>query len=190
MAIIGFGDFVKQARTVQNISSRNLSTKLGKAITYISQIEKGKIKTFDYITCYRILELLNFDSNNIETILADFNIMAPPKDLQYVQFNFVSPSKKVVEIPSQEAEKNLHWLIDDEAIVVKAKNATLHESFNILIDKDVSRATKLISNLVLLTKDKENFEFLCQLFLNDLSTLDKERKSQIINQIKQLKGGN
>ncbi|MEK3719231.1 helix-turn-helix domain-containing protein [Paenibacillus sp. FSL H8-0034] len=189
MELLSFSDFVKQARTAQKISSRDLSTKLGKAITYISQIEKGKIKTFDYATCYKILEFLNYDLNKIDSILAEFRIIAPLKDMPYVQFNFVSPSMKV-EDASTEAVKNLQWLVYGELMEIKSKNATLHETFNILIERDVTRANTILTNLVALTKDKDNFSFFCKLFLTNLSTLDKESKNQIINLISQLKGEN
>ncbi|MEH7552814.1 hypothetical protein [Bacillus altitudinis] len=65
-------------RTLKKVGSRELSRKIGKAETYISQFERGLIKSPDYQICFDIMKELGFAEKDIGRILFDqFKIMSP-----------------------------------------------------------------------------------------------------------------
>jgi len=70
-----FGNYIRQLREECNIGSRELSKKINKAETYISQLERGLIKKPDYETSKLILYYLKLPENQIGEILLKFNIL-------------------------------------------------------------------------------------------------------------------
>ncbi|MDO8226443.1 MULTISPECIES: helix-turn-helix domain-containing protein [Bacillus] len=75
-----FKDDVRKIRTQKKIGSRKLARLIGKAETYVSQLERGLIKKPDYHTCFAIMRELGFREERIEDILDEFyNIKSPEK---------------------------------------------------------------------------------------------------------------
>jgi transcriptional regulator with XRE-family HTH domain len=77
---IEFGKILKKERIKKCISSKLLSKQADKAVTYVSQLERGLIKNADNETCKKIMNIVGFiykevgfeiscrscNSNNIE----------------------------------------------------------------------------------------------------------------------------
>ncbi|MEC5260010.1 MULTISPECIES: helix-turn-helix transcriptional regulator [Bacillus amyloliquefaciens group] len=74
-----FREDIKNIRIQKKIGSRKLSRLIGKAETYISQLERGLIKSPDYSTCFSIMKELGFAEDRIEEILADYYHIKSPE---------------------------------------------------------------------------------------------------------------
>lgn len=55
---IQFGKDLKELRLSKKYNSTKLSLEVGRAQTYVSQLERGLIKNPDLATCRRLLEIL------------------------------------------------------------------------------------------------------------------------------------
>ncbi|WBL50371.1 helix-turn-helix domain-containing protein [Bacillus altitudinis] len=79
-----FRKSMKEIRTMKKIGSRELSRKIGKAETYISQFERGLIKSPDYQICFEIMKELGFAEKDIPNILFEqYEIMSPEEEKAY-----------------------------------------------------------------------------------------------------------
>ncbi|WP_321999291.1 helix-turn-helix domain-containing protein [Bacillus pumilus] len=79
-----FRKSMKHIRTMKKIGSRELSRKIGKAETYISQFERGLIKSPDYEICFTIMKELGFAEKDIPKILSEqYEIMSPDEEMAY-----------------------------------------------------------------------------------------------------------
>lgn len=82
-----FGDLVKHLRTNSKMGSRELSNKIEKGISYISQIESGRNKKPDFIVSWKILSFLGVEEQEIESLLSKYGIF-PPEGYQDFNRNF------------------------------------------------------------------------------------------------------
>lgn len=99
---IEFGKELKKIRTNAGISSKVLSSKVGKAVTYVSQLENGKIKSPDFETCFKLLEELGVEHGKIEGILDYFGIISPQREKADLELS--------IKLMEQEEEKwRLGW---------------------------------------------------------------------------------
>lgn len=73
-----FGESVRKLRTNRKIGSRALSRLIGKAETYISQLERGQIKNPDFDAAYQIMKHLGQPEEDIERhLLTIYGIKSP-----------------------------------------------------------------------------------------------------------------
>jgi transcriptional regulator with XRE-family HTH domain len=172
---IAFGKELKKLRNKAGVPSKVLSTKVGKAVTYVSQLENGKIRNPDFDTCFNLLKELGVEENQIEGMLDYFGIMSRKREEAELEWNI-----KVLE---QEEEKwRLGWYEKKINTLVK-KNRIFHKRMESFIQYDLSRAEEVINNLISLTEDEEKFDFLCSLFENNYASLDSEDMRQLLRTI-------
>jgi transcriptional regulator with XRE-family HTH domain len=98
---IYFGKTLKTLRNSFGISSKVLSKKAGKAVTYVSQLERGLIKKPCYYTCLKILNELHFDERKAKEYLKLFNIEEKRQyflssDFEENNFNVELKEKEIV----------------------------------------------------------------------------------------------
>ena len=72
---MSFGEYVKSIRIRQGIGSRELSSLVGKGVSYISQIESGRNKNPDYTSSYVILKTLGLTDEDTEDTLNKYGIV-------------------------------------------------------------------------------------------------------------------
>lgn len=172
---VSFGIKIKELRKKAGIPSKELSTKVGKAVTYVSQLERGLIKKPDFDTCYKLLLELGVAEDKAEGILGYYGILSPERE-QYE-----------LEWASKQAEEawNFDW-IEQSTEKLKQSNSHLYSKFNLLIEKDLSKAEKLIYNLEALTASRDKFDFLCSLFEYDYSVMTNEDRKELSETISKL----
>lgn len=206
MNVNNFGKDIKALRTKKNIGSRELSRLIGKAETYISQLERGLIKKPDYNTAYDILKHLEFTEGNIEDFLYNFYQIKSPKRIESEAQEVANwEEKRAAEIEellsqkqntpgSDQADKEnklayneksfeSEWMIElIKNLEKKNEEIKMELSFN--INNNAQTFEPVIQNLhfllISMRKNRENFNFFVGLLENDLSTLSKESKEKIL----------
>ncbi len=170
---ISFGKMIKELRKKSGIPSKELSTKVGKAVTYVSQLERGLIKKPDYDTCFRLLKELGKSENIIEDMLSYYGILSPEREQQELEWI------------TEQAEEALEfdWM-ERHIQKLKTSNDRLHSKFNLLIEKDLSKAANLIKNIEALTKSEDKLDFLKALFEFDYSEMINDDRKELIDIIK------
>lgn len=157
-----FGEYVKIRREYLKIGSRELCRRAGVAETYISQLEKGKIKKPDYNVAYSICRSLFIQPPEINPLLAMYSILPEEK-----------PQKSIKNV------SKLSWL-DEDIEQLKNFNNIIHANLETFIEKDLSKAKTLINGLhKMLNSSKADFEFFCQL-IEILSDSQSEAESKNI----------
>lgn len=165
---VSFGKKVKELRKKSGIPSKELATKVGKAVTYVSQLERGLIKKPDFDTCFKLLKELGSPEDKIEDILSYYGIVSPQREQQELEW------------ATKQAEEawNFDWMEQSKQKLMHS-NDQLHSKFNLLIEKDLSKAEKLINNIESLTKSKDKFDFLCTLFEYDYSVMETDDRKEL-----------
>ncbi len=163
---IAFGKELKKIRTSKGVASKELSQSVGKAVTYVSQLERGLIKKPDYYTCQRIMEKLDIDSSRIEGILDHYGIQRP----------------EIEEMLIAEAEKHssFDWM-EQNAYRLKNINKQLCHSLDSFIDRDLSKAEEFIPNLLAMMQSEEDFDFIYKFFKNDISSISSSDKKELLS---------
>jgi len=210
MNINNFGRDIKALRTKRKIGSRKLSRLIGKAETYISQLERGLIKKPDYNTAYDILRHLEFAESNIEDFLYNFYQIKSPKRIES-EANEVAnwEEKRAAEIEEfllkkqkatdgkedienkfayNEEDFESEWMIElTKNLERKNEEIKMELLFN--INNNAKTFEPVIYNLhtflISMRKDREIFNFFVGLLENDLSILSKESKEKILKIIKE-----
>lgn len=190
MSGITFGKDLKRMRKQVGISSKVLSQKVGKAVTYVSQLERGLIKNPDYNTCYNLLKELGIQEGKIEDILYNhYNIASTEREEAILEQQIKQFEHKCAEEeadPEEYAEKQLHFWLEETSFELRHSNDNLHHMFNVLIDKDITRAETVIKNIESLTKSKETFDFFCALFEHDYSAITNDKREHLLHVINEL----
>lgn len=213
MNINNFGRDIKALRTKRKIGSRKLSRLIGKAETYISQLERGLIKKPDYNTAYDILRHLEFAESNIEDFLYNFYQIKSPKRIES-EANEVAnwEEKRAAEIEEfllkkqkatdgtegkedienkfayNEEDFESEWMIElTKNLERKNEEIKMELLFN--INNNAKTFEPVIYNLhtflISMRKDRESFNFFVGLLENDLSILSKESKEKILKIVKE-----
>ncbi|UAL54464.1 helix-turn-helix domain-containing protein [Metabacillus dongyingensis] len=211
MGTNNFGRDIRALRTKRGMGSRELSRLVGKAETYISQLERGLIKKPDYNTAFEIVKLLGFTESGIDKFLESFyQIKSPLKiaaEAEDVENLDEARAAKIEEMWTQRQEdidndQEYHvnnfekemvnieseWMIEliDK---LKRRNEEIKMELSFNIDKNAQTFEPVINNLYsLLTsmrKDRGNFNFFVGLFENDLSILSQESKDKILKVVKE-----
>lgn len=188
---IEFGKELKKIREQVGLPSKPLSETIGKAKTYVSQLERGLIKNPDFNSCVNLLKELSFPMEKIEDFLYSFGIMSEQRKEYELKQNIINLERKekAKEGSNEEFIRYYYpWLYNDEKSINKLqrKNEYLLKVFNSMLENDFSRAEKVITNIVNLTKSKHSFDVFCSLFEYDffsITPVEKERLIQIIQQI-------
>ncbi|MBT2727487.1 helix-turn-helix domain-containing protein [Bacillus sp. ISL-75] len=213
MSINNFGRDIKALRTKRGVGSRELSRLLGKAETYISQLERGLIKKPDYNTAFAILKHLGFTESGIDEFLDNFYQIKSPERIASESEEVANwEEKRAAEIEEMwiQRQEEMDTDTDQEYPNVTLKNGKinlesqwmmdLYEkmeeineeikkelSFN--INKNMQTFEPVIKNLYSLItsmrKDRTNFDLFVGLFENDLSVLTIECKDKILKSVKE-----
>lgn len=186
---IEFGKELKKIRGQVGYPSKPLSEKIGKAITYVSQLERGLIKNPDFDSCVKLLTELSFPINKIEDFLNSFGIVSEQRKKQELKQNIINSERN--ERAKEEANKdyikyNYPWLFNDEDAInsLQKKIEYLENIFNSMVENDFSRAETVLTNITDLTKSKTSFDFFCSLFQYDFFAITPEQRKELIKIIK------
>lgn len=211
MSINNFGRDIKALRTKRGIGSRELSRLIGKAETYISQLERGLIKKPDYNTSFSILKHLGFKESGIEDFLYDYHQIKSPERIESEAEEVANwEEKRVAEIEAmifqkqdtidinQEYKENienndLDWFESEWMKVLyqqlESKNEEIKRELSFNLEKNMKTFESVLENLhsliTSMRKDKGNFDFFVGLFEHDLSILDEESKGKILKVVKE-----
>lgn len=184
---IRFGQSLKKWRIEAGIKSRDLSLKIGKALTYVSQLERGLIKKVDEEICYKLLIEVGFDEKRIQDNMLWFNVVPnidehEPDD-EYVRRKLEEEERLLNDDSYHEhlLEQQMYF----ESMRLKDTSDMIYRSLNVLIDRDLSKAGTVLENMEWLTTDKERFDFFCSLFLHDYSVLRDEQRNELLQLIGQ-----
>ncbi|WP_175637912.1 helix-turn-helix domain-containing protein [Metabacillus schmidteae] len=182
MENVTFGDFIRGLRLKNRISSRDLSSKIGKSFAYVSQLERGNIKKPDYETAYQLLEYLNVNQSEINDILNN--------KYRFSDNDFSFSNKYNLEIDYNNKLFNTSSIINkndynDGEIedITKVQSNLLDEYFFSAIVNEMNKMNTVISNLKHLFQDEEGRKFFTSLFSYDLSKLDKKDKLFLLEQL-------
>ena len=182
-----FGSEVKMLRTNAGIGSKELSRMIGKAVTYVSQLELGKIKSPDYNACYKILEAVGFPKQHIDRHLESFGILSPELEEHWLNANAEYAQAQEAEIeanPDAYFEKWRQWYDEDQISDLKEATTDLHKMLDVFIDRDLSRSQVVIGNMENMLASKQNFEFLCALFTMNLASIPVEKRTDFLESIR------
>lgn len=187
---IDFGNYLKSIRKTQKIPSKDLSVRVGKAVTYVSQLERGLIKKPDFETCFNLLKELNVKETEIEEILAYYNILSPDRiesDLVMAVKRSELEQQEIETDPEGYAERRLAEILEKRVTSKKSElialNNQFHKMINLLIEKDTSRAERVLRNLCKLTADVAFFDFFCLLFDYNYTYLTNDERKEILDYI-------
>lgn len=205
MSIKNIGRDIKALRTKRKIGSRELSRLIGKAETYISQLERGLIKKPDFDTAFAIMKNLGWNVENIEDFLSNFYQIYSPKRIadEELQLNWHEDRDAKIEevwIKRNDPEfianmverdnKNFEsqWMLDLYE-VLESRNEEIKKELTFNINKNAQTFENVINNLhSLLTsmrEDRENFNFFVGLFEKDLTILNGESKNNILKTVRE-----
>lgn len=191
MTILSFGKELKELRKRAGIPSKVLSERVGKAVTYVSQLEREIIKNPSYEPCLQILLELGLDTEKAEKMLAYYDIQSKEEKKAEFITNLRFAEEEESKINSNYYEKKFEQ-------VEKSKNLFLQladERFSTLGQYDNTRASKVLDNLNSILSSEETSDFFFSLFENNFSKLnfkefeillkitDKEYKDMITKKI-------
>lgn len=166
------GNELKRLRSMAHVSSRELSKRVGKAPAYVSQLERGLIKIPDFSTCYSLFKLLGVDEDRIENMLQHFGI-APPRQLaQQIEWAERQADEEDFKHKTNFYRRKFVRLEQS----VRSIDKVLYD----LIEDDLDKADTVITNLLVLTEEEKDFEFLCDMFEHDLSKLKRKNQLKIL----------
>ncbi|UKS61502.1 helix-turn-helix domain-containing protein [Bacillus toyonensis] len=206
-----FGRDIKALRTKRKIGSRELSRLIGKAETYISQLERGLIKKPDYGTAYAIMKHLGWEEKNIEDFLYNFYQIKSPERIETETEEVADwEERRAIEIEemwiqSQEGKFSENATYQGDQFTPKqtfeskwmrdlheqleSKNQEIKEELSFNIDKNAPIFEPVINNILSLVTsirdDRSNFNFFISLFGGNLTTLNEESKNKILKIVKE-----
>lgn len=207
------GTDIKLLRIEKGIGSRELSRLVGKAETYISQLERGKIKNPEYDTLYNIFKQLGYQGDIEELLYRAYFIESPERmesdevlrmqegenqlNPAYQQLMFERDVERELEerktfkrnhLSIEQLDLQIEWLAELEQ-KAKEKNEKVKKELSFFIDKKFDTFSHVIDNLhemvMSMRKNKENYDFFTDLFKHDLTKFNEESKKRIIETIKE-----
>lgn len=211
MSISNFGRDIKALRAKRKIGSRELSRLVGKAETYISQLERGLIKKPDYDTAYAIMKHLGWEEKTIEDFLYGFYQIKSPERIETeaeevvdweerrameIEEIWLQRQEETDTVPDYQENRSAYdgksfeskWMRELYE-QLERKNQEIKEELSFNIDKNAPIFEAVINNLLsLLTsmrEDRGNFNFFIGLFENDLAGLNEESKDEILSIVKE-----
>ena len=146
-------DLIKQLRIERGVKSRELSERLGKGSSYISQIEGGRNKNLSYQTLKPILEGIGLTKKEMDDIFDDYNIERPGR------------------IVLKEKQQNLFSFLDDDQNLYE-KMDECAEVIRQLSDIQFDNKRGVLNNfhdlIVGMANDKDKFDTFVDIFKNKL----------------------
>ena len=116
------GDFIKKHRKAKKINSIELSKTLNKSDSYISHIENGRYKKFDYETMVDIFKAVGIKEEMIEDLLFYFGVYSPR--IKQLEEDYEEMEREQLEIyirnledpvfQEQELQRNIELLEQEE----------------------------------------------------------------------------
>ncbi|WP_439874704.1 helix-turn-helix domain-containing protein [Bacillus mycoides] len=183
MSGISFGNELKKIRKSAGMSSKVLSQKVNKAVTYVSQLERGLIKKPDFDTCKKILLELGFDEIEAIKTLSYFDIKSPEQEKAELDWTIKQAEKAYEEEESRYKTgfytKKIEKISSGNELVL----TQLRKNLDAFVTHDLSRAEKVVSNLNSIFKDEEKFDFFCSVFENDFSNLSSLERNRVLSMI-------
>lgn len=180
---ISFGSELKRIRKSVGISSKVLSQSVNKAVTYVSQLERGLIKKPDFHTCLQILVELGFTEEEANKTLNFFDIKSPEQEKAELEMTI----KLAERSHEEEIMKINSGFYTDKIEKVSSKNDEVIKRFknnlDLFVKHDLSRAEKVLTNLISIFHDEEKFDFFCSVFENDFSNLSLKERNKILSTI-------
>lgn len=155
---VEFGVELKKIREEVKVSAETLSDKLNKSRAYVSSIENGRILVLKYSIAYQLLKYVNFPIDMIESYLNKF-ILEQEEDSKEVKKNRNTNNTRN---PDRDAF-SFPWLYESETSLAELRRKLLHINmvFSSLIERDYTRAERVIDKLYELTNDKKSLDLLC-----------------------------
>jgi transcriptional regulator with XRE-family HTH domain len=168
-----FGDTLRILREKSGIGSKELSRKLGKGEAYVSQIELGRNKNPDYDIAFKLMELVGHPKHQIKEFLNLHGIKSP---------------EAIKEVGQDKEESSILSLYSRSYNLASRKIIKIRRELNAFLDRDQSRAEKVINNihLLLTTTDEEQFNFFRSLFENDYENLSNKERDTILHSINEV----
>lgn len=211
MSINNFGRDIKALRTKRKIGSRELSRLIGKAETYISQLERGLIRKNDFNTAFEIMKHLGFTESHIEEFLDNFYHIKSPERIAAeseqvsnrdearaaeIEEMWIQRQEAIDSNPEYQQNKaeyetkgfESEWMMELVG-KLERKNDEIKEELSFNVDKNAQTFEPVINNLhSLLTsmrKNRGNFNFFVGLFENDVTNFNEESKDKILKTVKE-----
>ncbi|MDQ1143423.1 transcriptional regulator with XRE-family HTH domain [Bacillus sp. SORGH_AS 510] len=183
MSGISFGNELKKIRKSAGISSKVLSQKVNKAVTYVSQLERGLIKKPDFETCLQILLELDFKETEAIRTLNYFDIKSPEQEKAELDW-VIKQAERTYE---EEEMKYKTGFYTNKIEKISNKNQEvidrLRDNLDLFVKHDLTRAEKVLSNLISIFENEENFDFFCSVFENDFSNLSSSERNKLLSVI-------
>lgn len=183
MSGISFGSELKKIRKSVGVSSKILSQRVNKAVTYVSQLERGLIKKPDFSTCLQLLVELGYSESEARKTLNFFDIRSPEQEKAELEWII-----KQAEISDDEEETKIktgYYINKIERVSEKNEEviAKLKSNLDLFVKHDLTRAEKVLSNLVSIFQNEESFDFFCSVFENDISKLSPAEREILVSMI-------
>ncbi|MCH4825554.1 helix-turn-helix domain-containing protein [Planococcus halocryophilus] len=176
---LSFGKELKYLRKQAGIPSKVLSKKVGKAVTYVSQLERELIKNPSYDTCIKILLELGLDITEAEKMLSYFDIKSKEaKEAEY--------KSTLMQDRENSWQANSDYYVKKFEQIEKSKSLFLQladKRFSTLGQYDNSKANKVLDNLNKILNSEEKSDFFFSLFENDFSKLNLTETELILRKI-------
>lgn len=182
MGGVAFGQTLRQLREKARISSKGLSKQVGKAATYVSQLERGLIKNPGYETCRQLLEYVGVEADSIDRVLNQHGIRSDTDMVTDEREGIGRTPPPAGEIPLN--PDKIARIYEEKYRDAKAKTDYIFSIFNILIETDITRASVVINNLYRLIQDEDNLDFLFGVLSLDYKQLPAESKDEILARLR------
>ncbi|WP_227938419.1 helix-turn-helix domain-containing protein [Alkalihalobacillus deserti] len=189
---IEFGKHLKALRIKKGVGSAELSEMVNKATTYVSQLERGKIKKPDYMTSYKLLEKVGYDPDSINLILKKFNIFSPEEQVNRIEKDLQQINQEEMELyfPFQKPHNNqgkifISWY-ESEKSYLKEIRENINIILNEFVEYDLSKAQLVLINVHRLMRSKENFNIFCDIFKHDISSFNSDKTNALLSLLNNL----
>ena len=178
MSGVNFGKELKIQRNKVGISSKVLSNKVGKAVTYVSQLERGLIKNPDYDTCRKILAELGINDYEAGNMLDFFSIKSPEQEKAELEWSIKKAEEEQAKHEAGYYSRRLQKISNKNDRLLQL----FEKRFNNFVMHDQTRAEGVLDNLIKLLEDEETFDFFfCSVFENNYMTLSEQERSKVLS---------
>lgn len=182
MGGVAFGQTLRQLREKARISSKGLSKQVGKAATYVSQLERGLIRNPSYDTCRQLLEQVGVGPDSVDSVLAQHGIRSDHNMfVEGMEGNGRGEPEAREILLKPDAVARIY---EEKYRDAKEKTDYIFTIFNILVDTDITRASVVINNLYRLIQDENNLDFLFGVLSLDYKQLPAESKAEILARLR------
>lgn len=172
-----FGQTLKDLRKKSGISSKVLSTKVGKAVTYVSQLERELIKNPSYETCLEILNEIGLSNDEALKILSYYGIQSKEEKEAEISLAIQLDEEYTHKINSNYYNKKFEQIEKKNNVFIKL----LEQRLTTLGMYDNSRAEKILNSFIYLLESEEKADLLFTFLENDISKLEQGELSSFFS---------